>query len=115
MSNAYQDRRRARIKELLLPILQACEAEGTSPDIADLADHFGCGKSTLRQMRRELGQEGLIAEPEAKRVERLCQGEIPDLAARVAAVREARLRKWKSREARNPPPLTEAELEEVLP
>ena len=55
----YQARRKARraqIKDLLLPILQRHEARGERPDMAALATAFGCGASTLRQMRHELAR-----------------------------------------------------------
>ena len=92
----YQARRRwkrDRIKAELLVILQRHEARGERPDMAALAIAFGCGASTLRQMRHELGAAGLIEAPEAIRQREVAERiEVPDLAQRVARVREAKVR-----------------------
>ena len=114
----YQARRKARraqIKDLLLPILQRHEARGERPDMAALATAFGCGASTLRQMRHELGKAGLIEAPEAIRQREVAERiDVPDLAQRVAAVREAK-RRVGELHRRGKPGLTDEELDEVLP
>ena len=107
---AERRRRRAAIKAALLPLIQQAEARDERIDFTALAAYFRCGKSTLRQMRVELAETGLCR-PGSNHAESIPR----DLDRRIEAVRNARLRKWKSREARNPPPLSTAELEEVLP
>lgn len=104
--------RRAAIKAALLPLIQQAEARDERIDFTALAAYFRCGKSTLRQMRVELAETGLCR-PGSNHGESIPR----DLDERVEAVRTARLAKakWKSREARNPPPLTTDELDEVLP
>ena len=104
---ARRQARRAKVKADLLPIIQRAEARNEQIDFRALAREWQCGGSTLRQMRRELAEAGLCgfgsnyAEPVP-----------PDLAARVAKVREAkRAKRKRSRKTF----LTDAELDEVLP
>lgn len=114
-NTGYQDRRRqraAQIKAELLAILQENERTGEPINIPDLAIRFGCGASTLRGMRHDLAKSGLVQDPEAKRLEQLTEIPLPELAERVAIVREAKFGKWERTGEKR---LTKAELEQVLP
>jgi hypothetical protein len=110
-------RKRAECKAGLLVLLRQAEEQGRHVSLYDLAGALGRSRSGLTILWHELAQEGKIAYPAE---ERRSAGQAPnvpsrELAARIAKVREARLRKWKSYRSRNPPPLTPEELEEVLP
>jgi hypothetical protein len=110
-------RKRAEAKAGLLVLLRQAEEQGRHVSLYDLAGALGRSRSGLTILWHELAQEGKIAYPAE---ERRSAGQAPnvpsrELAARIAKVREARLRKWKSYRSRNPPPLTPEELEEVLP
>jgi Mn-dependent DtxR family transcriptional regulator len=112
---AYDARRaaaRVALKADLLRTLQAHEARGEPPNIPDLAQDFGVTANTLHVLRRELASEGLVADPQARRIERTDETRVANLAERVARVRAAQVAKWSQGDVTC---LTRAELRKVLP
>jgi Mn-dependent DtxR family transcriptional regulator len=112
---AYDARRKAArvaLKADLLRTLQAHEARGEPPDIASLAQDFGVTANTIHVLRRELASEGLVADPQVRRIERTDETRVANLAERVARVREAQVAKWSQGDATS---LSNKELRKVLP
>jgi hypothetical protein len=107
-------RARADCKARLLESLREAEAKGKHVNLSDLAVVLGRVRSGLTILWHELAAEGLIAYPAEERLNngRELAKPPPDLAQRIAAVREAKLAK---RERRGKTTLTEAELEKLLP
>jgi hypothetical protein len=99
---------------VLLVALRDAAEHGIHVHLGELAFGLRCSPSTLRILWHELAAEGkVIYKPD----ERMAGGRRAnvtecELAERVAAVREAKLRRWKRTGRMS---LTEAELERVLP
>jgi hypothetical protein len=107
-------RKRAEAKAGLLVLLRQAEEQGQHVSLYDLAGILGRSRSGLTILWHELAAEGLIRYPAE---ERRSVGQAPhvptkELAARIAAVREAKWRKWRKCRVTC---LTEDELREVLP
>ena len=114
----YQARRKARraqIKAELLRDPPAARGAASGPTWPRWPSRSAAVPATLRQMRHELGKAGLIEAPEAIRQREVAERiDVPDLAQRVAAVREAKIRVGELHR-RGKPGLTDEELDEVLP